>query len=83
MGYCYAHIALLRGMIVLLFLLYPCLEAVHAQRISFSTWTGSDAISVRSPQGALPNLNFNQKQPVILAGSAPVVILIADYQTVI
>src|SRR5690606_6810038 len=59
------------------------LPAVHAQRISFSTWTGSEDISLRSPQGVMPGLDFNQKKPAIVAGSEAITISITDYQAVI
>lgn len=37
-----------------------------AQRINFSTWTGSDDIIITSPQG-VPSLNFSQKQPITVS----------------
>lgn len=82
MRYCCIHIALI-GFMVLGFLLVLGLGSVHAQRINFSTWTGSDEISIQSPEGAMPSLNFNQKKPAIVAGSEPVVILISDSQAII
>ncbi|MEP0713476.1 hypothetical protein [Algoriphagus sp.] len=39
-----------------------------AQRISFSTWTGSDDIALNSVIAA-PELNFNLKQPIITSGT--------------
>lgn len=53
----------------------------HAQRINFSTWTGSDDITI-TPIAASPTLNFNQKQANISANSPTVTILLADAQAV-
>jgi hypothetical protein len=39
-----------------------------AQRISFSTWTGSDDIVLNSVM-ASPELSFNLKQPIITSGT--------------
>ena len=66
------------GLAVLLGLL--SFENTHAQRINFSTWTGSDDITI-TPVGGL-NLNFNQKQANISANSPAVAINLADMQTV-
>lgn len=55
--------------------------ASHAQRINFSTWTGSDDISI-IPVLASPTLNFNQKQANISANSPAVTINLADNQSV-
>ncbi|SMD45339.1 hypothetical protein SAMN00777080_3988 [Aquiflexum balticum DSM 16537] len=55
----------------------------HAQRISFSTWTGSDDINILSPQGAFPVLDFSQKKRVLLPNSEAVGIELTDNQAVI
>lgn len=55
----------------------------HAQRISFSTWTGSDDINIMSPQGAFPVLDFSQKKRVLLPNSEAVEIGLTDTQAVI
>ncbi|MFN3761278.1 MAG: hypothetical protein ACK4SF_18855 [Algoriphagus aquaeductus] len=52
-----------------------------AQRINFSTWTGSDDITI-TPVLASPNLNFNLKQPNIRVNSPAVAINLSDQQTV-
>jgi hypothetical protein len=54
-----------------------------AQRITFSTWTGSDEINITSPQGALPALDFSQKKRVILPNSEAVSIELNDNLAVI
>lgn len=54
-----------------------------AQRISFNTWTGSDDITILSPQGALPTLDFNQKKRALVPGSEAVTIDLVDNQAVI
>lgn len=53
----------------------------YAQRINFSTWTGSDDITI-TPVMASPTLNFNQKQSNISANSPAVTINLSDMQTV-
>lgn len=53
----------------------------HAQRINFSTWTGSDDISI-VPVMTNPTLNFNLKQANISASSPAVTINLADAQAV-
>jgi hypothetical protein len=55
--------------------------AGYAQRINFSTWTGSDDISI-TPVMASPTLNFNEKQTNISANSPAVIINLADLQSV-
>lgn len=52
-----------------------------AQRINFSTWTGSDEITITSVNAG-PSLNFNQKQPGITASSPVVNINLSDNQAV-
>jgi len=54
-----------------------------AQRISFNTWTGSDDITILSPQGAMPALDFSQKQRALYPGTEAVSIGLVDNQTVI
>jgi len=78
-----SHPAMKTGPLVFLFLMFSGMEVSWAQRVSFSTWTGSDDIQLSSPQGAMPGLNFNQKQAAITASSGAVVIGINDGQTVI
>ncbi|MFN3997630.1 hypothetical protein [Algoriphagus sp.] len=56
-------------------------ESSLAQRINFSTWTGSDDITITSVM-ANPNLNFNQKQANISANSSAITINLADAQAV-
>lgn len=51
-----------------------------AQRINFSTWTGSEDISITSIL-AMPEMNFNQKQGVIIQGNT-ISIDLADNQAV-
>lgn len=53
----------------------------HAQRINFSTWTGSDDITI-TPVNASPTLNFNLKQANISANSPAVTINLTDAQAV-
>ena len=57
---------------LLLFLLFTweLIQPVHVlgQRINFSTWTGSEDISITSVM-AMPELNFNQKQNIIIQGN--------------
>lgn len=53
----------------------------YAQRINFSTWTGSDDITI-TPVMTSPNLNFNQKQANISANSPAIAINLLDLQTV-
>ncbi len=52
-----------------------------AQRINFSTWTGSDEITI-NPVLANPNLNFNLKKAAISANSPAVTINLIDNQSV-
>ena len=52
-----------------------------AQRINFSTWTGSDEITI-NPVLANPNLNFNLKKSAISANSPAVTINLLDNQSV-
>jgi len=77
------YITLLKGLFLLCILLMCGQDPAIAQRISFSTWTGSDDITLRSPQGAMPGLNFNQKKAAIVAGSEAVRIDLSDYQAII
>ena len=70
-------------LLVLGILLLAKVQPVHAQRISFSTWTGSEDISLRSPQGVMPGLDFNQKKAAIVAGSEAITIAITDHQAII
>ncbi len=51
-----------------------------AQRISFSTWTGSDDILLSSVISS-PELNFNIKQPIITSGTS-VAINLVDNQAI-
>jgi hypothetical protein len=53
----------------------------YAQRINFSTWTGSDDITI-TPVLASPTLNFNQKEANIRANSPAVTINLTDNQAV-
>lgn len=52
-----------------------------AQRINFSTWTGSEEITI-NPVLANPNLNFNLKKAAISANSPAVTINLVDNQSV-
>ena len=52
-----------------------------AQKINFSTWTGSNDITIR-PVNGIPNLNFNLKQKNISANSPAVTINLLDNQAV-
>lgn len=79
----FSHIATNRGLLLLLFLMFSGMEIAWAQRINFNTWTGSEDIVLTSPQGAMPGLNFNQKQASISALGEGVVIDINDQQTVV
>lgn len=54
---------------------------VDAQSINFSTWTGSDEITITSVQ-AMPKLDFNLKQSIITKNSGPVLINLTDLQAV-
>ncbi len=54
---------------------------VDAQSINFSTWTGSDEITITSVQ-AMPKLDFNLKQNIITKSSGPVQINLSDMQAV-
>lgn len=56
-------------------------EKGFAQRINFSTWTGSDDITITSVNAG-PTLNFNQKQANISANSPLVSINLTDNQAV-
>jgi hypothetical protein len=56
-------------------------ENTYAQRINFSTWTGSDDITI-TPVMSTPSLNFNQKQANISANSPAVAINLSDAQAV-
>lgn len=58
-------------------------EKGFSQRINFSVWTGSDEITVTSPQGVMPSLAFNQKQNLIIVGGPVVDIQLNDTQTVV
>lgn len=78
----YRHTTLIRLMAISLLLLVK-MQSVCAQRISFSTWTGSDEISLRSPQGVMSGLDFNQKKAAIVANSEAITIAITDNQAVI
>jgi hypothetical protein len=53
----------------------------YAQRINFSTWTGSDDITI-TPVMASPSLNFNQKQTNISSNSPAIAINLNDNQAV-
>lgn len=65
---------------ILLVLLCFIAQASIAQRISFSTYTGSDDITLNSVMAA-PELNFNLKQPIITSGTS-VAINLSDNQAV-
>jgi len=52
-----------------------------AQRINFSTWTGSDEITI-NPVLANPNLDFNLKKAAISVNSPAVTINLLDNQSV-
>lgn len=71
---------MLLGIVLFLFVGFG---TVFAQRISFNTWTGSDDITIMSPQGAFPTLDFNQKKRALTPGSEAVTIDLVDNQTVI
>ncbi len=53
-----------------------CPENSFAQRINFSTWTGSDEITITSTGSS--DLNFNYKQTIITANSPGVSINLSD-----
>ena len=79
----HSHIAGFRMLLgICLFLLIGA-GTGFAQRISFNTWTGSDDITILSPQGAMPTLDFNQKQRALVPGTEAVTIGLADNQAVI
>lgn len=67
-------------LLVFLGVLLSC-ETSLAQRINFSTWTGSDDITI-TPVLASPTLNFNQKQAYIPANGPAVAINLSDMQSV-
>lgn len=66
-------IGILAGMLVA--------EKGLAQKINFSTWTGSDDITITSVNAG-PSLNFNQKQANITVNSPAVTVNLADNQAV-
>ena len=76
-----SHIADLRMILGICFVFFS--ETGFAQRISFNTWTGSDDITILSPQGAMPTLDFNQKQRALVPGIGAVTIGLVDNQAVI
>lgn len=68
----------------LLFLVILSLSVeTFAQRINFSTWTGSEDILITAVGTGMNSLNFNDKQKVLLAGSPAVVIGKTDPQVAI
>lgn len=58
-----------------------CLTQGYAQRINFSTYTGSSDITI-TPMMASPALNFNLKQANITVNGDPVAINLSDNQAV-
>jgi hypothetical protein len=79
----HSHIAVFKMLISMCFFFYLGGETAFAQRISFNTWTGSDDITILSPQGALPTLDFNLKKRAMVPGSEAVTIGLTDNQAVI
>ncbi|OYX10854.1 MAG: hypothetical protein B7Z16_17990 [Algoriphagus sp. 32-45-6] len=54
-----------------------------AQRINFSTWTGSEDVIIRSVGSVVSSLRFNEKQQVLLANTPAIVIAKNDPQVAI
>lgn len=72
------------GRVVVLMLLIGMLSmSVSAQRINFSTWSGSDDIVITPVGAASSSLRFNDKVPVIRANMPEVVINKDDPQVAI
>jgi hypothetical protein len=69
--------------LLLLLFFFGMTEKGYSQRINFSVWTGSDDITVTSPQGVMPTLAFNQKQNLIIVGGPVVDIQLNDTQAVV
>ncbi|MCR9082431.1 MAG: hypothetical protein NXH89_08435, partial [Cyclobacteriaceae bacterium] len=73
-------IAILIGLLLLSNLVIS--EAI-AQRINFSTWTGSEDVSIRSIGSVISSLRFNEKQQVLLANTPAIAIAKNDPQVAI
>lgn len=66
-----------------LMMIIGTIDWVSAQRINFSTWTGSEDIVLTSMKGVNPKLSFNSKKSVIVARSEKVEIGLPDEQAMV
>lgn len=69
--------------LILIVLLLTGNSTVFGQRINFSTWTGSEEVTIRSIGSVVSSLRFNEKQRVLLANTPAITIAKNDPQVAI
>lgn len=73
----------LKNILSFLILSVAFVSASFGQRINFSTWSGSDDVTIRSIGASMNGLRFNEKQKVLLANSPALTIGKEDPQVAI
>ena len=74
---------MLRNLVGILILSVVVSGEAIAQRINFSTWTGSEDVTIRSVGSVVSSLRFNEKQQVLLANTPAITIAKNDPQVAI
>ena len=75
--------SMMKVMTLCIMMVCGAIERASAQRISFSTWTGSEDIKMTSMRGANPRISFNSKKSVIVARSEKIEIGLPDEQAMV
>jgi hypothetical protein len=73
----------MKVMIISIMIILGSIDWASAQRISFSTWTGSEDIILTSMKGVNPRISFNSKKTVIVARSEKIEIGLQDEQAMV
>jgi hypothetical protein len=75
--------SMMKIMTLCIMMVCGAIDRASAQRISFSTWTGSEDIILTSMKGVNPRLSFNEKRKVIVARSEKIDIGLLEEQAMI
>jgi len=75
--------SMMKIMTLCIMIVCVAIDRASAQRISFSTWTGSEDIILTSMKGVNPKISFNSKRPVIVANSEKIDIGLLDEQAMV
>lgn len=74
---------MMKIMSLCIMMIFIAIDCACAQRISFSTWTGSEDIIITSLSGVNPGISFNAKKRVIVARTEKIDIALSDEQALV